>query len=366
MCETGALYAYVAIKGGLVSAPGLVELELWSRNRWANAEVAGASFHEEGIRKLFPKPFGSGSRELTTRAALVPEPSNKHDRNAVMVVAGGQHVGYLAKEVAPYYQPIIERLRQRGFRAVTDCTIYAYEREDWLGTDRRGRDLTKRVLSATVRIVLDEWWMCVPANLPPNPPHVQLPQGSALQARKEENHQASLRPLLRPEGEAWAYATLHVVSDLSTRTPKDLVELRIDGQRVGELTPMMSSEYIPIIRQLEEVGRCTAARVIVKGNHMKADVVLYAAKTGQLDAQWIAANVPKGLAIGRQQTVLSSVVPGVRVVHPPIPPKPSRIQFNPAPGWPLPPAGWEPQPGWVAPGDWPSAPPNWTYWVAAE
>jgi hypothetical protein len=39
------------------------------------------------------------------------------------------------------------------------------------------------------------------------------------------------------------------------------------------------------------------------------------------------------------------------------------MRFNPAPGWPEPPAGWSPPPGWKPDPAWPSAPPAWRFWV---
>lgn len=38
-------------------------------------------------------------------------------------------------------------------------------------------------------------------------------------------------------------------------------------------------------------------------------------------------------------------------------------RFNPAPGWPAPPANWEPPAGWVPPKEWPEAPEGWNFWV---
>jgi hypothetical protein len=42
--------------------------------------------------------------------------------------------------------------------------------------------------------------------------------------------------------------------------------------------------------------------------------------------------------------------------------KPKR-QFNPAPGWPRPPADWTPPPGWQPDPSWPAAPAGWQFWV---
>ena len=352
--------------------PGLVDFPLWSKSRWSNVDVVGESHHEDEIRRLLPRNLGSARHEVELRASLIPEPTNRYDRNAVKVVAGGQHVGYLAKEIAGNYQPILVALQQQGFFATTDCTVSASEYDDWQGTDRRGRDIYKKVLSAGVRIVLDEPWLCVPVNLPPTVPHVMLPQGSALQARKEEEHQDAIRPWLRPQGEAWAYATLHVVTDTSTRTPRQLIEIRIDGLRVGELTPAMSAEFAPVVGQLEEAGQATAARIIVKGNQIKADVVLYATKANQLDAEWIATNLTGGarqLSGAPAPAPATSPVqepPAVQRAHRPVPPKPTTIRFNPPPAWPAPPPGWEPPPGWMPLPDWPAAPEQWSFWVVGD
>ncbi len=41
-----------------------------------------------------------------------------------------------------------------------------------------------------------------------------------------------------------------------------------------------------------------------------------------------------------------------------------RLIFNPAPGWPTPPAGWAPPAGWQPDPSWPDPPPGWRLWVA--
>ncbi len=39
--------------------------------------------------------------------------------------------------------------------------------------------------------------------------------------------------------------------------------------------------------------------------------------------------------------------------------------FNPAPGWPKPPADWVPPAGWTPPPDWPEPPADWELWISA-
>jgi hypothetical protein len=41
------------------------------------------------------------------------------------------------------------------------------------------------------------------------------------------------------------------------------------------------------------------------------------------------------------------------------------LQFNPAPGWPIP-YGFEPPPGWEPDPAWPPAPPGWPLWIGSD
>lgn len=38
-------------------------------------------------------------------------------------------------------------------------------------------------------------------------------------------------------------------------------------------------------------------------------------------------------------------------------------RFNPAPGWPTPPPGWEPPAGWKPDPSWPDPPTGWPFWI---
>ncbi|QSB13345.1 hypothetical protein JQS43_17155 [Natronosporangium hydrolyticum] len=41
-------------------------------------------------------------------------------------------------------------------------------------------------------------------------------------------------------------------------------------------------------------------------------------------------------------------------------------KFNPPPGWPQQPEGWQPPPGWTPDPSWPAAPAGWQFWVPAS
>jgi hypothetical protein len=78
----------------------------------------------------------------------------------------------------------------------------------------------------------------------------------------------------------WVHVTLHDIV-------KQSVEVRLDGSRVGQLTRRMSAELLPAVRHPAEQGRTSAARAIVKGNRIKAEVVLYVARAHQLPESFL-------------------------------------------------------------------------------
>lgn len=357
------------------SQPALL-FELWRRGDWIRRPVAGESFHEKEIRALLPRTMGTESVEIQEQALLVPEPTNRHDRNAVKVMIRGQHVGYLPKEDAPLYQPLLLKLASQGLQPVVSARIWANQYNEWKGTDRRGRDVFEPRLNVDITLGLDEPHMCVPSNLPPAAAHALLPYGNALQVKGEEQFQDVLARYLHPEGEQWAYATLAVVDRQSARTSKQVVEVVLDGSVVGELTPAMSAEFSPIIQRLEAAGKACAAQVIVKGNALKADVVLHAAKASALESDWLAKNLKPSptvhpapiAATGAAAQVSTPGAPQVSQAasaHSPIPPRPTRIIFQVPASWPQPPDGWEPPPGWQPPAEWPPAPAGWEFWKLA-
>jgi collagen type III alpha len=111
-----------------------------------------------------------------------------------------------------------------------------------------------------------------------------------------------------------------------------------------------------MVRHLREQGLAAAARAIVKGNRIKAEVVLYASRAHQLPESWLGAG-------GQESAASPVVVPGRPSEHGPIPPMPTGIAFVVPPGWPSPPAGWVPPPGWRPDPAWPVAPVDWQWWV---
>jgi collagen type III alpha len=342
----------------------LTPFDLWGHGNWCNQEVAGESHYLAALEKVLRKS-GGGRDEVETTALLVPEPDNRHDPNAVAVLIQHETVGYLPREDAAKYRALLDHMVGSGFAARVPCRVWGGQITDH-GYDRAGRVTLEERFRARVTIALAEPHLCLPVNTAPQAPHVVLPHGGAIQVSGEEHHLSDIKPLLRMEGESYAFATLHEVSDSTGRTVKHFVEVRLDANRVGQLTPKMSGELLPAIRLLDSMGYLPVAKAKLKGNHLKAEVCLYCARAHELPNDWPGpiGNAGDAQADTRAPDGGSSAVPSTNVSHAPIPPRPTRIRFAVPPGWPTAPEGWEPPPGWQPNPSWPKAPHDWTFWVA--
>lgn len=75
-----------------------------------------------------------------------PEPANPYDNNAVVVLAEGQPVVYLARQAAADWQPMILAAEAEGFIVAGNAEIF--------GGPRRSQVLALPVLARTTRMAL--------------------------------------------------------------------------------------------------------------------------------------------------------------------------------------------------------------------
>lgn len=302
-------------------------LEVWGQRGWAGVDVVGESHYTKELQSLLPKPLPPDGAEALVPVTVVHDPSNKYDSNAVEIRVSSGVIGFLAREDAKRYAPALDAIQSEGLTAATMARVWGMNRDDW---DSRGKKFV-----GSVRIDLPEPHLLRPANQAPDVPHQLLPTGSAIQVTSEENYRGATSRYLTPHGECWVHATLHEAVDESGRTPKPFVEVRIDDQTAGRLTPKMSSELEPAIRFLRERGHACAVRAIVKGNQLKAEVVLYTKRAHELDQAWFDALPPPMSEPGPQGVQRDSA------------PRHADEQASAAPP-PLPPADWYADPHRVA------------------
>jgi Protein of unknown function (DUF2510)/HIRAN domain len=312
--------------GQIGGESGLVATPVWGPS-WPNADVVGESNYSREIHGLMPSGFDTDGDEVTVDVLLSREANNKYDKNAVAIRAATGTVGYLPREEATRYAPILDALTANGRVAQTTARVWGYMREEY--------DSNQKTFVGSVRVSLPEPHMMFPANQPPVDAHALLPIGSAIQVTGEEGYRENLAPWLNARGETWVYATLHAVVEASARSSKALAEVRIDGRPVGRLTPKMSQDMLPAVKHLAASGLETCVRAIVKGNALKADVVLHTARAGELPSEWLS-DIARGPAAAAQGDGFP-----IRAAQP----APAKSPDPAAPAPPMmPPANWYPDP----------------------
>lgn len=261
----------------------------FGRNIWPSVEVEGEFAREAAIVKVIggrPKP-GRDVDLDDVEVALVPEPGNPHDKNAIAVQAQGETVGYLSRGDAVRYQRPIYRIAASGSTAMARGRI-------WASTDAWGG---QKKFRARVSLALPEPELMLPLNDPPSGEYNLLPWGGGVQVAKEEDHLDVLFRHVPPTGEGLLFVTLHKeVRTLKNGTEKPFVEVRVDGQRVGELTPVTSAHFLPTVSHLEGSGEIPTALAKITGSALAVQLVLQAAKAPEIPNQWFASSpnqVPK-------------------------------------------------------------------------
>jgi hypothetical protein len=242
-------------------------------------EVVGESNYFAAIRALFPN---QSPGEIFVDVQLVHDPRNRFDSNAVEVRAASGVVGFLPKEVAAVYSPILSQLQSKSQVLETDARVYGWIDNDW--------DTGKPIFKGSVSVTLPPPHMLFSVNSNPPPPCLLLPFGGATQVTGEEKFMESLTPFQNSNGEAWVYVTLHESIVESARTSKSFVEVRIDGNPIGSLTKSASEHFLPVISFLSARGISTSSRAIVRGNSLKSDVTLYSKKSGEIDMAWLESS----------------------------------------------------------------------------
>ena len=264
----------------------LVPFDLWGQRGWPQTEVSGESFYADSFRALVGRRLRTEGEELYIDVELVREPHNPHDRNAIAVIARGHPVGHIPREIATIYASTFDEFASRGLVPRVAARIWVGERGDWETTSDGGSRMTAPRVVARVSVDLPDLHMLTPRNAPPAVAHRELPAGRTVQISGEDMFMDALCPYLCDEGECWVYTTLEEAEGMTARS-KPVTAVLLDGRRVGQLTPKMSEEFLPAIRYLAERNQLTVGRAIVKGNHLKADVTLYAARTGELPSSWL-------------------------------------------------------------------------------
>jgi hypothetical protein len=84
--------------------------------------VVGESYYQPALLAASGARPGDEVR-FECLAALVPEPDNLHDPNAISVRIGGEPVGYLARGEAVRWREVVSKVAENGHVAVCEAMI---------------------------------------------------------------------------------------------------------------------------------------------------------------------------------------------------------------------------------------------------
>lgn len=194
----------------------------------------GESHYQPALKKAVggrTVPEGAFEEAIPVQATLVPEPENRYDSSAVRVDVGGRTVGYLPREEAARYQPVLLGLDGLGW---CDGRVMGGRKRPYgiflcLGPPER---VVLGNSADGVELLEPEWMTTVTG---------------------EEKHQHVLEQLSGEKDGVFPpmVATL-AVSEASKGkyAGEPCVEVRIDGERVGELTRKMSERYLPMVQHV--------------------------------------------------------------------------------------------------------------------
>lgn len=95
----------------------------------ARVEVKGEASYQPALEAI-AGPKQSESAHLDVTALLRCEPSNKYDANAIIVEVQGRSVGYLRRDLAADYCPLLTKMEQMGQQPTCKGTIVGGWRRD--------------------------------------------------------------------------------------------------------------------------------------------------------------------------------------------------------------------------------------------
>ncbi len=224
--------------------------------------VVGESHYQAALRNaVHGRAAGADFDDhLPVTAVLVPEPTNPHDPNAVRVDvrsdAGPATVGYLAREVAVHYQPALLALDANHYGTCAARITGGGEKCYGIYLHLAGPELMLFANRSKRGSTGDTEWSSMATLCP----EVQCT------VTGEEHHQDQLLPVAprSPIEATRVIVTLCYCQIVNGKhRGEQAIEVRLDGERVGQLTRAMTQRYAPHMDAVARTGRIPAAEAVV-------------------------------------------------------------------------------------------------------
>lgn len=247
-------------------------------------EVKGGYYRRPRLQAMFATERARDNQEFRVDVTLVPEPDNPYSTlgTAVSVRYKDRVIGYLPDgESARFAQ--LRRVAASGYDAATQMRVWTHKNRDgqrdfWLSLELPQPDYL------------------LPLNDPPKDGFVLLPTGTKVQVTKESDHTDFLTDFVPPNGKGQILVSLHRFETGKTKR-WEAVEVRLDGERIGELSKVSSEKFIPIVRHFDDAGLLTIARATIEGSSIAAEVTLFAAKAFELDEELLETEETSSLPL---------------------------------------------------------------------
>lgn len=204
----------------------------------STVSAVGESYYEQSFIRICGPRCADGYH-LAVVAELRPEPTNPYDANAIAVHVHGLPVGHLSREHAIDARPVVDKtISTHGF-AACDAIIRG-------GWDRGHGDV-------------GNFGIQLKCSLFPSPfpelgeAEFRLAPGDQVSVSHEEHYQETLQEVFGRDGFDGPDREVLVGLVIADRDPwkktdtGPVIEVQLDGQTVGYLTPAMTARYRPIV-----------------------------------------------------------------------------------------------------------------------
>ncbi len=248
-------------------------------NLWPSVEVVGESHYKAALQKVLGRLRVFEDREVEVEAKLVPEPQNRHDRNAVAVQIDDAVVGYLSRDDALAWRPVLARLQAAD--AILSPRARVWGRNG--GPDGGG-------FLGSVRVALPQPGQTLPLNAPPSSSYSVIPWGDRLKLTGEPWHLNPLARYLGAQHDGLLLVTLGVRTEkLQRGSDRIIVDAFVDETAVASLTPASSKNIAPLVGHLDSRGLVATGWATIRGSSLAIELGLQTARAHDVPEEWARA-----------------------------------------------------------------------------
>jgi hypothetical protein len=221
--------------------------------------LAGESHYFEAISSAANRQSG----EHVTIAEIIREPDNKFDANAVRVEINGRTVGYIPREEAPAFHPLLDFGKSVNKRIFASCRVWVSDDDESYGSVSLDIDDPE---SALPPINISE----VPQSA------VVWPIGNTLQVSEESRNTENLKVVFEKMRDSIGRTVLFELAVDRTKPDKPEAHVLFNGLKVGELSPVSAKKFMSAIEKASSIGKRLFVRGEATGNSLAAEVRIFA------------------------------------------------------------------------------------------